>query len=66
MGDLMKAISNDQDDYVKLCRKYGERVREKDFDPDCYGKHAKSLERREERKLRQKNNKGKKKKKKKK
>ena len=54
MGDLMKAISEDIDAYVALCEKYGERVREKDSSPDCYGKHAKKLRDRNEKELKRK------------
>jgi len=48
MSDIISAIHDDMDDYEFLCEKYGERVRMKDFEPDCYGAHAKKLEKREQ------------------
>ncbi|MDE2001644.1 MAG: hypothetical protein KGI60_03735 [Patescibacteria group bacterium] len=48
MSDLMKAIDDDMNAYVELCRRYNEEVRDKDSSPDCYGKHAKALKARAE------------------
>lgn len=46
MGDILKAISNDIDEYMELCQRFGEAVQHKDDSPDCYGTHAKSLKKR--------------------
>lgn len=53
MGDIIKAIYDDIQEYENLCRHYGEKVRMKktahDMSlPDCYGKHAKELKHRRE------------------
>lgn len=46
MGDILKAISEDTDEYMELCRRYGEKPRYSLGSPDCYGEHAKELKRR--------------------
>jgi adenylate cyclase class IV len=48
MTDIISAICDDIDNYVSLCAKYGHKVRSSENgSPDCYGAHAKKLERRE-------------------
>jgi len=48
MTDIISAIADDMDEYVSLCEKYGHKVRrDENGNPDCYGVHAKKLERRE-------------------
>lgn len=46
MGDIMKAISDDMEEYEELCRQFGEAVHYKNRSPDCYGEHAASLKKR--------------------
>ena len=49
MSDLISAIYDDRERYTSLCEKFGEKVRwNKNSDPDCYGLHAKKLEKRAE------------------
>jgi hypothetical protein len=40
MGCSFSAISDDIDEYVFLCKQYGEKVQYSSSSPDCYGKHA--------------------------
>ncbi len=52
MGSIMSAISDDIDDYLRRCAKYGETVQQSKTSqgismPDCYGKHSDALETRE-------------------
>jgi hypothetical protein len=46
MGDMMKAIHDDIEEYEGLCRNYNERIRVSHGSPDCYGEHARSLKKR--------------------
>lgn len=48
MGDIMKKVSEDIDEYVKLCRYFSEEIKySRDYYghmiEDCYGNHAKKL-----------------------
>jgi len=48
MSDICSAIHDDIQNYIRLCHKYGEKVVYSDgWVEDCYGKHAKKLEKRE-------------------
>ena len=46
MGNIMSAIYDDMDEYKENCRRFREPVQRKNGYPDCYGHHAKELERR--------------------
>lgn len=51
MSDLMSAIRDDINEYIRLCQLYGEKVQyKKDAygidTEDCYGEHADSLKKR--------------------
>ena len=49
MGDMLSAIHDDMDEYVELCKRFGEKVIYCDYNkPDCYGLHARRLGRRAE------------------
>jgi adenylate cyclase class IV len=49
MSDIISAIYDDRRRYTDLCEKFGEKVRwNRNSDPDCYGIHAKKLEKRAE------------------
>lgn len=48
MSDIISAIHSDMKDYEYLCEKYGEKVKYSNWEPDCYGPHAKKLKEREE------------------
>ena len=52
MGSIMSAISDDIDDYVHLCRKYGEPVQYSHGSADCYGDHCRELRNRRDAELR--------------
>jgi len=50
MSDLMSEVAYDIRNYESLCSKYGENVRHSsNGNPDCYGAHARKLEKRAER-----------------
>lgn len=51
MGDILKAIHDDMEEYEDLCQKYGEEVQSTPtsqgvYLPDCYGNHARQLKER--------------------
>jgi hypothetical protein len=46
MGSIMSAISDDIDEYVRLCEKYNEKVQYSSGSADCYGEHARKLKER--------------------
>ena len=46
MSNILKAISDDHDEYTALCQKFGEQMQFKDGKPDLYGSHARELGRR--------------------
>lgn len=51
MSDSLSAIDDDMDFYIHLCNKYKEKPKYMFTSqgvrlPDCYGKHAKKLEKR--------------------
>jgi hypothetical protein len=53
MGSIMSAIRDDEEEYERLCRKYGEQPRMKRdargcLMTDCYGSHAMLLQARQE------------------
>lgn len=54
MSDLMSRIHDDINDYLELCRRFGEKpVYSRDHSgPECYGAHARKLELRAERERR--------------
>lgn len=45
MSDLMSEIRDDIREYVDRCSRMGETVKYKNDSPDCYGFHAKHIER---------------------
>lgn len=42
MSSLAQEIHYDEQEYIRLCRKYNEPV-QYNHGPDCYGEHAKKL-----------------------
>lgn len=47
MGNIISAIHDDIDEYIWLCKKYGEKVQYKPGQgEDCYGEHARALKKR--------------------
>jgi hypothetical protein len=47
MSNILKAISEDIEEYIYLCKKYGEKVQYVDYGEDCYGEHASKLKQRQ-------------------
>lgn len=48
MSDIRRTIYDDIQEYRRRCSKYGENLVYDEFGEDCYGKHVKKLEKREE------------------
>lgn len=46
--EILKTIEDDIDDYVALCKRYGEEIEFSLQLPACYGEHSKKLEKRYE------------------
>jgi len=47
MGSILSRISDDIREYERLCEKYNEPVQYDGNTPDCYGKHAMQLQRKQ-------------------
>ncbi len=46
MGCSIKAVHEDEEEYEWLCKNYGEKCQYRHGSPDCYGTHARDLQRR--------------------
>ena len=46
MGDILKAVHDDTEDYLDLCKEYGETPEKDELGPNPYGKHAHLLKQR--------------------